>query len=72
MDVLLAVVLEADVRSHLRLCGTHGKGHGEPEPALGRAAPPAASRRRRMGEEGSLPAPQSARHCSPCEGQAPL
>lgn len=36
MNVLLAVVLEADVRSYLGLCGTHGKGHREPEPAAGR------------------------------------
>lgn len=106
--MLLAVVLKADVRSHLGLCGVHRKHHTEPEPTASqwcqhrwphfrvkshsvpardaggdRAIPwpeepglqahqPARGVRRVGRVEESLPAPQSARHCSPCEGQAPL
>lgn len=36
VKVLLAVVLKADIRSHLGLCGTQGKGHVEPKPTASR------------------------------------
>jgi len=108
--VVFAVVLKADIRSHLGLCRTQEKGHAEPKPAasqrgchqwlhfgvsshstpfreaggdhnrampwpeeLGCQAHYPARGARRVGRAGKmLPVPHRARHCSPCEGQAPL